>query len=131
MEQTIQMFKSFSLSGINALPRFGETRDVGLNEEFSPISKEIALYVHIPYCKHICQFCMLRRGARAVNAIPNGFVDQLIVEFSFYRSKLEDKKISTIYFGGGTPSMLSPVQFERILQAIKSNFDVLNSAEIT
>ena len=131
MEHTIAMFNYFSLSGINALPRFGEVRDTSLSANFRPGSEEIALYVHIPYCKHICQFCMLRRGARAVSAIPDAFIEQLLAEFSFYRSKLEGKKISTIYFGGGTPSMLSPLQFETVLQAIRTIFSVAADTEIT
>lgn len=131
MEHTIPIFDDFSLSGINALPRFGEVRDAGLATDFQPVSEEIAVYVHIPYCKHICQFCMLRRGARAVGAIPDAFIKQLIAEFSFYRGKLEGRKISTIYFGGGTPSMLSPLQFETIFRAIKTNFHVSTGTEIT
>jgi coproporphyrinogen III oxidase-like Fe-S oxidoreductase len=126
------MFNKFSISGINALPRFGNSKlpESKLNN-LKPISKTIALYIHIPFCKSICQFCMLRRGAKAVKQVPNEYIGAIVNDLRFHQTNLKDCNISSIYFGGGTPSMLSPSQFEFILSTIKSSYSVCENAEIT
>jgi anaerobilin synthase len=124
-------YTSFSVAGINALPRFGEQFQSIFKEEVKPKSETIALYVHIPYCKTICQFCMLRKGAKATDEIPGLFIKSLINEFGLYRELLQNCKISTIYFGGGTPSMLSAFQFEEVLLALDKIFVFADDIEIT
>ncbi|MCW5960126.1 MAG: radical SAM family heme chaperone HemW [Pyrinomonadaceae bacterium] len=99
------------------------------------------IYIHIPFCKSRCSYCdfatdVLRSEetvARYVNALINE-----ISNFSFQssnQSRIQDLKskidIDTIYFGGGTPSLLSASAVEKILQAIYSKFDVDENAEIT
>lgn len=126
------IFEKFSISGVNALPRFGMYNTSDINPlELRPFSKSISLYIHIPFCKSICHFCMLRRGAKAVDDVPKSYLDYLIKELNFYKLPFEDTKIHSIYFGGGTPSMLSPIQFELIINNIYSNFKVSEEVEIT
>ncbi|MDB5006272.1 MAG: hypothetical protein JWP45_665 [Mucilaginibacter sp.] len=126
------MFSKFSISGVNALPRFGSSSlDESIIRGLKPISKSIALYIHIPFCKSICHFCMLRRGAKAVKDVPVEYIESLFKDLNFHRDHLEDIVINSIYFGGGTASMLSPLQFELILSAIKSVYTVSDNVEIT
>jgi oxygen-independent coproporphyrinogen III oxidase len=126
------MFKKFSISGINALPRFGLENSSNISaESVRPISKSISLYIHIPFCKSICHFCMLRRGAKAVDSVPQIYIDNIIKDIELHKTNLQDVTVNSIYFGGGTPSMLSAVQFETLLKTIYKSYSVSDKVEIT
>lgn len=93
------------------------------------ISKIMAgIYIHIPYCKTKCIYCdfysitNLSRKDELVRAV--------LQEINERKGYL-DEVVSTIYFGGGTPSVLKTVDINSILQVIYTNFDVDNDAEIT
>ena len=90
----------------------------------------LGLYVHVPYCVrkcNYCDFCSLPKGGAGV---PDYYVDRLCVEISAY-SKRADRSLDTVYFGGGTPSLLTPSQMEKIVGAIRKAFSISPSAEIT
>lgn len=87
------------------------------------------IYLHIPYCKQKCHYCNFYSFASSL--FRNEFVDALLCEIDFRKNYLTDKKVNTIYFGGGTPSMLSVDEINRILTKIKANFDVSPKTEIT
>lgn len=83
----------------------------------------INLYVHVPFCKQRCSFCNLfmvkeTRGAELIDR----YVDCLVREIEMYEPVLAPRigESTTIYFGGGTPSMLSPEQIGRVLVALNS-----------
>jgi len=86
------------------------------------------IYIHIPFCKHKCNYCNFYSLAstRYMDQIP----DALIGEIS-QRSNYLAESIETIYFGGGTPSLLACSDIERILNAVFSRFSVNPDAEIT
>jgi len=90
-----------------------------------------SLYFHIPFCVHRCAYCDFNTYAGQEGSIP-AYVDALCREIEFV-GKNVDRRISahTIFFGGGTPSLLSPAQFGTIFDAIRNNFDLLDNAEIT
>jgi coproporphyrinogen III oxidase-like Fe-S oxidoreductase len=100
-------------------PAYGELDVTGVRSR--------ALYFHIPFCETICTFCTLNRGLGAEgDAAVEQYVQALIKEISI---KSELDAISavpprTIWFGGGTPSVLTPAQIRRIGQAIHDNFDL-------
>lgn len=96
-----------------------------------------SLYFHIPFCVHRCAYCDFNTYAGQEDMIP-AYVDALISEIEFvgarFPSPIErggDERIHTIFFGGGTPSLLSPKQFASIFQAIHNNFTLTEDAEIT
>jgi oxygen-independent coproporphyrinogen III oxidase len=98
-------------------------------------STPISLYLHIPFCTHRCAYCDFNTYARQEQFIP-AYADALTREISFVSrqiSQLSDypTTIHTVFFGGGTPSLLSPKQFESILRSIHSNFTLTDDAEIT
>ncbi len=96
-----------------------------------------SLYFHIPFCIHRCAYCDFNTYAGQEDMIP-AYVDALIREIEFVGNQLHISKspnhqitIHTIFFGGGTPSLLSPKQFDFILQSIRDNFTLTAEAEIT
>ena len=96
-----------------------------------------SLYFHIPFCTHRCAYCDFNTYAGQEALIPS-YVDALCREVDYVGSRFqshhgegEQGKVHTIFFGGGTPSLLSSKDFEAILAAIRKNFLLTEDAEIT
>jgi oxygen-independent coproporphyrinogen-3 oxidase len=90
----------------------------------------LGLYVHIPYCVrkcNYCDFCSLPKGSEGV---PDLYLDRLCCEILEYSGKVQ-RPLDTVYFGGGTPSLLSSSQMKKLVQTIKKAFSISQSAEIT
>jgi oxygen-independent coproporphyrinogen-3 oxidase len=90
-----------------------------------------AIYIHIPFCKTHCPYCdfavWVISHPRHANTIE-AYIDSLCLEI---KDRSHGEYIQTIYFGGGTPSILSSDQLSRIMQTLKENFQVSHQAEIT
>ena len=86
------------------------------------------LYVHIPFCSSRCSYCDFATGIYQ-SALADQYVDAVIHEIgnSFYAGQ----RVNTVYFGGGTPSLLSSTQLDRILSALHESFVIDQAAEIT
>ncbi len=94
------------------------------------MGKEISLYVHIPFCDHKCIYCDFYSIITQENR--NSYISALEKEIHYVKSLLAvQRKISTIFFGGGTPSLMGPKFIGEILNYIHKNFNVTESAEIT
>lgn len=78
----------------------------------------IGLYIHVPYCRVICPYCDFVRARRSGDA-PKAFADALIREIETFEG---DYEIASIFFGGGTPSMIALDDFARIVEALKTRF---------
>jgi oxygen-independent coproporphyrinogen III oxidase len=94
-----------------------------------------SIYLHIPFCTHRCAYCDFNTYAGQESLMP-AYVDALTREIEFVGSRAERSGVSrhevhTIFFGGGTPSLLSPKQFEAIFQILRDNFTLTEDAEIT
>lgn len=87
------------------------------------------IYIHIPYCKQKCHYCNF--FSLATTKYRNELVPALEKEIEIQKEYLEGEPVGTIYFGGGTPSMLSELEVGRILQSLHRNFTIENGAEIT
>jgi len=87
------------------------------------------IYIHIPLCKKLCFYCdfyhIISTGDNSA------FVDALIKESSLRKDYLGSENVSTIYFGGGTPSVLSVYELAAILDHIREHFRVDEDCEIT
>jgi putative oxygen-independent coproporphyrinogen III oxidase len=93
---------------------------------YSPIS----LYLHIPFCRHRCAYCDFNTYAGQEDSIP-AYVEALRRELEFTAQNAPEKlTLHTIFFGGGTPSLLTPHQFESILNTVLEHFE-LSNPEIT
>jgi len=94
-----------------------------------------SLYLHIPFCRHRCAYCDFNTYAGLARWIP-AYVDALCREIALAgalaaQKPREPHPVHTIYFGGGTPSLLSLAQFETIVQAIRAAFHLQPGAEIS
>ncbi len=89
------------------------------------------IYIHIPYCKQKCAYCDFYKEISEEKSQFDAFVQALIREIYQRKTYLREKEIATIYFGGGTPSVLDYKQFNSIFQALKSSFNIQANAEIT
>jgi len=87
------------------------------------------IYIHIPFCKQKCTYCDFYTIV-APGKI-DAFVHALVNEIGQRNNYLNQSKISTIYFGGGTPSILSEAQLTLIIQSVYAYFNVDTDAEIT
>ena len=91
---------------------------------------DTSLYLHIPFCKHRCAYCDFNTYAGQESLIP-AYVEALIHEIEFIGNQQPDFKVPTIFFGGGTPSLLSGPQFDSIMSALSSAFALSPTAEVT
>lgn len=100
-----------------------------LNEE--PENKEAGIYVHTPYCDKICSFCNMNR--KQVSNNLDDYVEYLCKEFEKYGSKkyVQGKEITTIFFGGGTPTIYKEYQLEKILSTLTNSFNISSNCEFT
>jgi oxygen-independent coproporphyrinogen-3 oxidase len=94
-----------------------------------------SLYFHIPFCSHRCAYCDFNTYAGQEDMIP-AYVDALCKEIEYVglsHAERSDGKIEvhTIFFGGGTPSLLSPLQFDSIFKSIRSAFTLTPDCEIS
>lgn len=90
-----------------------------------------ALYFHIPFCRHRCAYCDFNTYAGQDELIP-AYVDALCREIEIVgQAAPENIEASTIFFGGGTPSLLSVSHFSSIFETIKQNFNLRTNAEIS
>jgi oxygen-independent coproporphyrinogen-3 oxidase len=87
------------------------------------------IYIHIPFCKKLCFYCDFYHVISPEN--NSSFIDALLKEASLRKDYLENEAVSTIYLGGGTPSVFSIKDLETILNHINKEFRVAEDCEIT
>ena len=87
------------------------------------------LYVHIPFCKQACYYCDFHFSTNL--SLKEKMVDAICTEIELQKDYLQNKKLQTIYFGGGTPSLLSGGDFEKIFKTISNLYDLSSLEETT
>ncbi|MGY3213244.1 radical SAM family heme chaperone HemW [Mucilaginibacter sp. HD30] len=87
------------------------------------------IYLHIPFCKQACYYCDFHFSTSL--KYKDELLQALIKEISLQKNYLQGQTIETIYFGGGTPSILHESELNRLLDAIQSNHLIVSGAEIT
>jgi len=87
------------------------------------------LYIHIPFCKQACHYCDFHFSTNLT--LQQEICEALGLEMGYQKKFLGDETIETIYFGGGTPSLLQARELENIFQSIHKNFSIAASGEIT
>ena len=87
------------------------------------------IYIHIPFCKKACIYCDFHFSTTVKNKAL--LVDAICKEIFLQQNYLNGEQVETIYFGGGTPSMLNPSELGQILEAISSCHSIVSNPEIT
>ncbi|MDR1906301.1 MAG: radical SAM protein, partial [Clostridiales bacterium] len=94
-----------------------------------PARRPRVIYLHVPFCNKICSFCPFHRP----DALKRREYDKYLIndikkiaDYEYMRAP-----VNAVYFGGGTPTALSPKQMERVLKELKSNFSIASGAEIS
>ncbi len=91
--------------------------------------EKLSIYIHIPFCIKKCEYC----DFYSLEDLPlkDAYVNALIEQINSFRAEAKNKLVDTVYFGGGTPSLLSGEDIERILKTVRSVFRVEEEAEIS
>ena len=93
-------------------------------------SKELAIYIHVPFCDHKCIYCDFYSIITSDNI--SSFLQSVRKEIKYYAENYSTKRIITsIFFGGGTPSLMQPEYLGEIISSVAENYNVSADAEIT
>lgn len=99
--------------------------DVNYKEGYS-------LYVGIPFCPTTCLYCSFTSyPLKVYKEKVDSYIDAVIREIMFLGEKLKERELNSVYIGGGTPTTLEPEQLERLITALKENFDFSTVKEFT
>ena len=90
----------------------------------------IGLYIHIPFCRQKCLYCDFPSWAGKEGRMQE-YVDALTQEIRKRAAEYKDRKVVSVFFGGGTPTTLSIPMLQQLMQAVLENWDISEDAEIT
>jgi oxygen-independent coproporphyrinogen-3 oxidase len=113
-----------------------ETIEVMSEDTHPEMAATAGIYISVPFCKAKCTFCNFASGAFAADRMQP-YIDRVCDEIDAAKAKVEKigaslpEAVDTIYFGGGTPSLLSAQQFRQIFEHLRGEVDVAGDAEIT
>lgn len=91
--------------------------------------QNISIYIHVPFCEHKCIYCDFYSIITKDNI--SSYIFSLKQEIKNYSELLKNKNITSVFFGGGTPSLLNPNQISDVLSYLESNSNIAPTAEIT
>ena len=94
------------------------------------MAEPLSLYIHIPFCIRKCRYCDFP-SAPASESTREHYLDLLLREIRIRGRQYADRPVDTVYFGGGTPSLLTPFQTERVFNALHTAFRINTDAEIS
>lgn len=92
--------------------------------------KELELYLHIPFCERKCAYCDFL-SVPADLPVRISYIKKLQEEIAYYGAQYGEYQVSSIFFGGGTPTILEGYQLAAILETVKEHFNITTDAEIT
>ena len=96
------------------------------------ISKDaLGIYIHIPFCLQKCLYCDFCSFPRAERSRIATYVDALTSQIMSWSDRCAKHEVDTVYFGGGTPTLLSLSEWERLMQTLHRSFRIRPDAEIT
>lgn len=87
------------------------------------------IYIHIPFCKQACSYCDFHFSTKMTS--KDQMIEALCMELKMRKDSFAQDQIASIYFGGGTPSVLSPIEIERLIEAVYSHYSITDNPEIT
>ena len=93
--------------------------------------KSLGIYVHIPFCVQKCLYCDFCSFANAEDSLASEYVDELCRRIEAQAESMTDSLVNTVYFGGGTPTLLTEGQFARMMETIRRSCRLSENCEIT
>ncbi len=100
------------------------------NRTIGGFTRPLGLYVHVPFCDTLCFYCACNKIATKDHAKANTYVGYLDREMELVSSALgDDRRISRMHWGGGTPTFLGDAQSARLVEMIRSRFDLVPGGE--
>jgi putative oxygen-independent coproporphyrinogen III oxidase len=105
--------------------------DPGLRSPHFDALPPLSLYVHIPWCIKKCPYCDFNSHERHDEMPEAKYVDALIADLEFALPSIWGRRVETVFFGGGTPSLFSASAIDRILAAVRARVPLAPDAEIT
>ncbi len=90
----------------------------------------LSLYIHIPFCSLKCAYCDFNSYA-GLESLIRPYTDTLIREMCLWREAMRDYGVETVFFGGGTPSLMPLDELARIMDALHDSFDLVLEAEVS
>ena len=126
--------KNFQIAIANyPLMDFGTDVNIIFNKLLNPARQNITLYIHIPFCSQICHYCIYHRIKADYAEVITQYVEAIVKEIELYSEYLliQACKIDAIFFGGGTPTVLSAENLCDIISACKKHLPVSKNVEIT
>ena len=94
-------------------------------------AEPLGVYLHIPFCRSKCPYCDFCSFPRPDASLMTAYVDRLIECVETWGENIRGRMVDTVYFGGGTPTLLSPRDAERLLAAVFTHFSAEEDAEVT
>lgn len=101
-------------------------------------TKSLALYIHIPFCLRRCGYCDFNtytpaelKIAAELPKISANYIDQVLLELAQAKSATGERLVPSIFFGGGTPSLIAPNDIARLISAIQVHYQLASDCEIT
>ncbi len=91
----------------------------------------MGIYIHVPFCVQKCKYCDFTSFANQGNDIKSQYIEALKKDISTAASHLKNKTVDSVYFGGGTPTCLSPKNISNIVETVFDHYNVSYDAEIT
>lgn len=88
------------------------------------------IYVHIPFCKKRCSYCDFHFST-TFSSYRGKLIEAICLELEMRKTELQEKSVETVYFGGGTPSLLMKGELASIMHAIRAHYQLVETPEIT
>ena len=101
------------------------------------VSPRLSFYIHIPYCVRRCGYCDFNTYTPRelqgpdIGSVSANYIDAALREIEMAKQRIGEIEIPTIFFGGGTPSLLPASELGRVVAALRTKFTILDDAEIT
>jgi oxygen-independent coproporphyrinogen-3 oxidase len=114
-------------------PHFKPVTEGGVASSLAhlPAEEPVSVYVHVPYCKEMCWYCGCHTLATRKYAPVEDYTTLLLREVEILAEKLPGKlKVAHLHFGGGSPTMLQPDDFNRIMDTLRERFEFMAGTEI-
>jgi putative oxygen-independent coproporphyrinogen III oxidase len=91
----------------------------------------LSLYIHLPWCIKKCPYCDFNSHAIIGDIPEEAYIDCLLEDFNSHLASIKVRQISSVFFGGGTPSLFSAESLNRLLKTLQSSIDFSSDCEIT